>query len=167
MPLQQFPSLCMAGQRSPDMCKETLNVLGDRIAYMVYTEAGCAYYGWSYVVDCLLGSISTLGLKVACKLKEMIPDCKYVKDIGCKILVTDLINPYQIHEVDRSFMGKRDGVIVDKSRSYGKTNIFEDERYVVGIIDEGEQSICISSRNIRSNLFFEESSQVIDLGTVF
>jgi hypothetical protein len=60
----------------------------------------------------------------------MIPHCKYA-ETGRKILVTDVINPFQIpylgiNSTDNFF--SRDD----------KMHLFEDDRYVCGVIDEGE-----------------------------
>lgn len=112
--------------------ERTREILGDRIGYMVYTEAGNSYYGSSYVVDCLVGATSTLGVEVACKLRDMIPNCKYAVN-GRKILITDVINPFQMPGLSRGY--------VNEGSSYVGTDklfVLEDNRYVVGITDEKE-----------------------------
>ena len=116
------------GNHVPKIWKRTRDLLGDRIGYMVYTES-CTYNGGCYVVDCLVGAETTIGVEIACLLKTMIPKCKYAK-VGRKILITDVINPYQIPYIGRGykkFMSSNDSM-----------HIFEDERYVCGVIDEGE-----------------------------
>lgn len=116
----------------PVIWERTREILGDRTGYMVYTEAGCSYYGWCYVVDCLVGSTSTLGVEVACKLETMIPNCKYA-ETGRKILVTDVINPFQIPGLNRGYVNN-----AEKFVGSDKLYVLEDKRYVVGITDEGE-----------------------------
>lgn len=130
-PNNSFLQYCMEkGEKVPALWKRTSEILGDRMGYMVYTKNGCNYYGWCHVVDCLVGSTTTLGVEVACKLKALIPNCKY-SETGRKILVTDVINPYQIPDIrctgSNNFVGS------------DKVEVLEDDRYVVGITDEGEQ----------------------------
>lgn len=113
----------------PEIWERTNELLGDRKGYMVYTEAGCVWHGYCYVVDCLVGATSTIGIEVATHLKTLIPNCKYA-ETGRKILVTDVINPYQIPGLcmkGETFVS-----------SDGKVVILEDDRYVVGITDEGK-----------------------------
>ena len=109
--------------------KRTQELLGDRIAYMVYTPAGCNYHGYAYVVDALVGTTTTLGIEVATKLESLIPECKYAEK-GRKILVTDVINPFQIPGI----VGRVDGTFVSCKEVF----VREDERYVVAVKEEGE-----------------------------
>ena len=119
------------GDAVPANWKITQKLLGDRKGYMVYTKAGCAYYGYCYVVDALIGATDTLGIEVACKLQALIPVCKYA-ETGRMILITDVINPFQIPGVGRNSSGDTSEFVADENLA-----MFEDERYLVGIIDEG------------------------------
>ena len=100
----------------PAIWERTREILGDRTGYMVYTPNGYVDHEWCYVVDCLIGSTSTLGVRVASKLKELIPNCKYAVT-GRKILVTDLTNRESVGSVGQ---------------------FLEDERYLVNIVEEGD-----------------------------
>lgn len=112
------------------ICKRTYEILGGRIADMVYTKNGGAYGEERYVVDCLAGSTSTLGLEVACKLESMIPNEKN----GRKILITDINNPFQIPGLEYGYKDNKEAFIAPE-------NLFfrEDERYIVGITDEADE----------------------------
>lgn len=112
----------------PEFWERTREILGDRTGYMVYTENGCSNNDWCYVVDCLVGSTTTLGVEVACKLEAMIPDCVYGKT-GRKILVTDVISHFQIPGLNRK---------AEKFSGSDHMYVLEDNRYVVGITEEGE-----------------------------
>lgn len=87
----------------------TLDILGDRTYYMVYGKN--AFSNETYLVDMFLGGKSTLGLEVACVLRELIPEP------GKKIVIYDLINACQI-PID--------------------CKTYEDDRYWVGIQEDGE-----------------------------
>ncbi len=113
--------------------KRTREILGDRPGYMVYTEAGCSYKDWCYVVDCLVGATSTMGIEVACLLQHMIPKCKYA-EFGKKILITDVINPYQIPGIQRGYDNNREKFL----STTDSMHIFEDDRYVCGVMDAGD-----------------------------
>lgn len=117
------------GDKVPMFWKRTQQLLGDRILYMVYTPAGNHYNGWCHVVECLVGATATLGIEVATKLETLIPECEYA-ETGRKILVTDVIHPFQIpgigQKADGHFFGADD------------TFIREDERYVAVVKEEGE-----------------------------
>ena len=116
------------GKEVSDTWEKTREILGDRTGYMVYTEAGCAYQG-SYVVDCLMGAKSNIGIEIANTLKVLNPKCQYAQ-YGKKILITDVINPYQIPYIT---CGCGEFRTNDE-----KLHLFEDERYLCGIIGEGE-----------------------------
>ena len=119
--------------KAGEMWEKTESILGDRTGYMVYSEAGCNYHE-CYVVDALEGAEGTLGIEVATALKKLIPVCEYAK-IGKKILCTDLINPYQIP----AKIGEADGKwVLCMSEDPTKTLLFQDERYLIAIQDEGE-----------------------------
>ena len=126
-PNNEFVHYPMENGPVPVLWDRTREILGDRTGYMVYTEAGNSYYGSSYVVDCLVGSTTTLGVEVACKLRDLIQKCVYA-ETGRKILVTDVINPFQMPglsgNIDTGFIGS------------DKLFVLEDNRYVVGITDE-------------------------------
>ncbi len=117
----------------PEFWKRTREILGDRLGYMVYTEAGCSYNGWSYVVDALIGATNTMGVEIACLLQTMIPKCRYA-EVGRKILVTDVINPFQIPHIGRGYVNSQEKFMATSDDMH----IFEDKRYVCGVIDEGE-----------------------------
>lgn len=119
------------GDKIPEFWKYTKEILKDRHLYMVYTENGCTYKEDCYVVDCLTGSKGTMGIEIASLLKALIPQCEYPKT-GRKILVTDVINPYQIPDVISYYDGE------EKFKSLNEDmHIFQDERYLCGVIDEG------------------------------
>lgn len=132
-PNNSFLNYALEGNPVPEIWKRTRELLGDRTGYMVYTEAGCTYNGWCYVVDCLVGAETTIGVEIACLLKTMIPQCEYAKT-GRKILVTDVINPYQIPYIERGYINNMEKFMSSNDSMY----LFEDERYVCGVIDEGE-----------------------------
>ena len=117
----------------PEFWKRTREILGDRPGYMVYTKAGCSYNDWCYVVDCLIGATNTMGVEIACLLQTMIPKCKYA-EVGRKILITDVINPFQIPHIGRGYVNSQEKFMATSDDMH----IFEDERYVCGMIDEGE-----------------------------
>lgn len=119
------------GEKVPEFWERTREILGDRPGYMVYTEAGSSYKDGCYVVDCLIGATTTMGIEIANLLKMLIPNCKYA-EVGRKILITDVINPFQIPHISRTYL---DSPFVSISDDM---HIFEDERYVCAVIDEGE-----------------------------
>ncbi len=132
-PNNQFLSYQVHEDPVPEIWDRTKEILGDRKGYMVYTEAGDNYNGWCHVVDCLVGAKSTIGVEIASLLRTMIPHCEYAKT-GRKILVTDVINPHQIPCIYREYIGNTEKFMsCDDSM-----HIFEDERYVCGVTDEGE-----------------------------
>ena len=108
----------------------TREILGDRTGYMVYTPAGVAYYGTPYVVEFFCSAENTAALELACKLKHLIPVCKYAEE-GKKILITDVINPYQIPGLT---------VSGEEFVAYTGSNleVFQDAKYVVGLTEEEE-----------------------------
>ena len=109
----------------PCIWERTYSILGDRIHYMVYMQEKDLNHSNNTcnVIDCLVGSISTLGLRIAGMLRALIPYCKY-PEIGKKILVSDVISPLQIPNI----------ITIDNDKSY----MLQDERYIAGIVDEGE-----------------------------
>ena len=121
------------GDTVPANWKITQKLLGDRKAYMVNTKAGCAYYGHSYVVDALVGATDTLGIEVACKLQALVPVCKYA-EAGRMIVITDVINPFQIPGV----VGCNGSGDESRFVSGDDLTLIEDERYLVGITEEGD-----------------------------
>lgn len=130
-PSNSFMHYLLEGNEVPDIWNRTHELLGERIGYMVYTENGRSFKEWPYVVDCLMGAESTIGVEIACLLKMWIPQCEYGKS-GRKIWVTDLINPLQIPYVTRNAANKK----------FESTNermfVFEDERYLCGMTEECE-----------------------------
>lgn len=115
------------GKVSP-FWEQTQKLLGSRIGYMVYTPAGNSYNGGCHVVDCLVGATTPMGISIATKLETLIPKCIYA-EVGKKILLTDVINPFQIPGIRQLATGE----------FYSDdTFIREDERYVVGVVEEGE-----------------------------
>lgn len=132
-PNSSFLHYTLENNPVPEIWERTRELLGDRTGYMVYTDAGCVYNGWCYVVDCLVGVETSIGVEIACILKTMIPQCEYTKT-GRKILVTDVINPYQIPYIGHSYINSAEKFM----SSNDNMHIFEDERYVCGVIDEGE-----------------------------
>ena len=116
----------------PEFWERTREILGDRLGYMVYTKEGCSCNEWCYLVDCLIGATNTMGVEIACLLQTMIPKCKYA-EVGRKILVTDVINPFQIPHIGRGCVNSQEKFMATSDDMH----IFEDERYVCGVIDEG------------------------------
>lgn len=117
----------------PELWKRTCEILGERPVYMVYTKEGYVYNGWCYVVDCLVGATNTMGVEIACLLKTMIPECKYA-EVGRKILITDVINPFQIPHISLGYDNSQEKFMATSN----DVHVFEDERYVCGVIDEKE-----------------------------
>ena len=113
--------------------KRTREILGDRQGYMVYSGAGCSHNDWCYVVDCLVGATNTMGVEIACLLRSMIPTCRYA-EVGRKILITDVINPLQIPHIGRGYDSNGRKTFVSTNPN---VHVFQDERYICGIIDEG------------------------------
>lgn len=123
------------GDNIPENYQRTHELLGARPGYMVYTPGGVSYYGWPYVCDALIGATGTFGIEVACYLQTMIPTCVYA-ETGRKIWVTDLINPFAIPYIGRGY--DRDGHERLMTSDESKMKIFEDDRYVCGITEEGD-----------------------------
>ncbi len=92
----------------------TEEILEDRLGFMVYAPKAC--YKDGYVIDMFLGGESTLGLEVAVVLKCFVPECIY-PTVGKKILIFDVIDLELIP----------DGA-----------KLFQDNRYMVGVQDDGE-----------------------------
>jgi hypothetical protein len=114
--------------------KETEKILGDRIGYMVYSKDGYSY-SECYVVDALVDANSFMGIEIAMTLQYLIPVCKYAEE-GRPIICTDLINPYQMPAKIRENNGIWE-LCVDEDPS--KTFLFQDERYLVSIQDDGKE----------------------------
>ena len=120
---------------SQDFWGRTYKLLGARTYYMVYTNDAVNYKGDPYAVDCLVRAKSTIGIEIASLLKFMIPQCEYgEKKIGRKIVMTDVINPFQIPHIRIRYIDGKDTYVSD----YDTMHVFEDERYLCGVIDEGE-----------------------------
>ena len=117
----------------PEIWNRTRELLGDRPGYMVYTGSDLSYSEWPYVCDALIGATSTMGIEIACMLQTMIPECKYA-ETGRMILVTDVINPYSIPHAGHGYDSNGRDKVVSTDPSM---HIFEDNRYICGIIDEG------------------------------
>ena len=116
-----------------DFWDRTLEILEDRIGYMVYLKS-CNNYKGSYIVDALEGAEYTLGIEVACALKHLIPVCNYA-ECGKPIICTDLVNPYQIPAKIYECDGKWDLCL---SEDKEKTLLFEDDRYLIAIQHDDE-----------------------------
>ncbi len=72
--------------------KRALEILGDRIGYMVY-ETNSVSYKKSYIVSAIAESTGSLGIEIASHLRCLIPECNYLENIGKKISCVDVINP--------------------------------------------------------------------------
>lgn len=129
-PTNDFLHYEMEEKEIPKIWEDAKRTLGDRTGYMVYDKESCKHDGWCYAVDCLVGCTSYLGFYIAKKLKEMIPVCKY-GETGRKILLTDVLDPYKIPGLCFTESDHRYAFSQDLS-------VREDDRYVVGIRDEGE-----------------------------
>jgi len=114
--------------------KITKNLLGDRLGYMVYPNAGYSYKG-AYVVDALKLTDSILGIQVASTIQSFIPRCEYAK-IGLPIICTDVLNPYQI-PVNIKENDKGEWFLDCKEDT---TILYQDERYLV-VVDKKEQEV--------------------------
>lgn len=123
--------------------EETMNLLGDRIGYMVYTKEGNNIAGECYIVDALMGAKGKLGIQIASALKRIIPTCVYA-EVGCPIVCTDILNPNQLLSKGEMRDGKWTCLENGKKTSNGQdaTNFYEDERYSV-IVQEGEGEVRI------------------------
>lgn len=122
---------------------ETMELLGDRIGYMVYTANGNSITGECYIVDALMGAKGTLGIQIAAALKQIIPTCIYAEK-GCPIVCTDLLNPNQILSNERVENGKWTCLEAGRKTCSGQdaTSLYEDERYFV-LIQEGKDEVRI------------------------
>lgn len=122
------------GENIPKGYARTRELLGDRPGYMVYTDGGVSYYGYPYVCDCLIGATGTMGIEIATYLQTLIPVCEYAKT-GRMILCTDVINPSCIPNIRRGYDANNQEIYVSIDSSM---KVFEDERYVCAITDEGD-----------------------------
>ena len=127
-PSESFEQYEKEHNEIPEFWKFTRCLLGDRPKYMAYIESDSYYNGWPYVVDCLIGATNTMGIEIACMLKQMNPK------VGRKILVTDVINPFKIPQICRCWLGDQEVFTAISDDMY----LFEDNRYMCGMIDEGE-----------------------------
>jgi hypothetical protein len=89
-PRNNFTNFSERQNNKNSLSDKTLKILGDRTHYMVYNND---FFNkdipYSSVVEVFLGeNNTTLGLEVACVLRELIPECVYNK-IGKKILIRD------------------------------------------------------------------------------
>lgn len=114
------------GKELPEIWTRTSELLGDLTGYMVYTEAGVSYYGWPYVCDALIGATSTMGVEIACQLKHA--------QTGRMILVTDVLNPFAIPHIGSGYDSNGRETFVSTNPDM---HVFQDDRYICGIIDEG------------------------------
>lgn len=109
----------------------SMELLGDRIGYMVYLKHRVRYEGWPNVVVLFEGDDTLLPIEVATTLAEFIPVCQYGKS-GKKIEVEDIINPLQIEGIRRTNEGKfvgGNGLVV-----------FENPNFIVGL-KNGEDKV--------------------------
>lgn len=116
--------------------KNAVEILGDRIGYMVYSEAGTSYRDfWCHIVDAMKGATGTLGIQIASVLAALIPNCKYNEN-GRPIVCTDIINPYAICKS----LEEQDGKWSFKKgwESHGIL-LLQDERYLVAIQDKDQE----------------------------
>ena len=127
--------------------EKIVELLGDRIGYMVYDQKDHAW-GRYYpsVVEALLGGNGSLGFRVARYLRNIIPVCRYA-EIGKKIVIHDVLSPSQIagdilyfrdESFERwAFFGKDgkahpdDPITIKDGRA-----IFSDERFLVVVVDK-------------------------------
>ena len=121
------------GEKISDNYDRVCELLGARVNFMVYPYGEENYNGWPYVCDCLAGATGTIGIEIARHLQFLIPDCQYGKS-RCKILCTDVINPFAIPFADLKDDGKWCG-------TQNKMVIFEDERFICGIMEEGQEVV--------------------------
>lgn len=123
--------------------EKTMELLGERVGYMVYTRDGNAPSGECYIVDALLGARGTLGIQIASALKQLIPTCIYAER-GCPIVCTDILNPNQLLSKAREENGRWTCIGTDRRTCSGQeaASLYEDERYYV-IVQEGDGEVRI------------------------
>lgn len=126
-----FNLYILDGNPITDAWMRTEKILGDLPELMTYTKNGYAYANYCYAVDCLVGSTSDLGEKIANQLKQW---CG--KKGNTRILITDLINPYQIPGIAQAFSRTENGDFFSTDK-----NLFvcEDSRYVCGILNKEKE----------------------------
>lgn len=110
--------------------KRALEILGDRIGYMVYENDSVSYTG-AYVVLAIAESSGSLGIEIAAHLRCLIPECYYSEDIGKKISCVDVINPALLlgnivfNDKEWENIDPKSGII-----------LLQDERFLVTIQDQ-------------------------------
>lgn len=111
-----------------ELSEKALDILGDRIGYMVYLDPNYSFDSYSYILYAL--AESSLCLDIAKTLVSLIPECTYAKTgrlISCHDL-NDVKNfPVPIVETN--------GIHIIEEHPE-KTFFFEDERFVILIQDE-------------------------------
>lgn len=124
-------------------CEKIMELLGDRIGYMVYSNDGNVPWGECYIVDALLGGDGILGIQIAAALKQLIPTCIYATK-GCPIVCTDILNPNQLLSKAREENGRWTCIGTDRKTCSGQeaASLYEDERYYV-VVQEGEEEVRI------------------------
>ena len=118
--------------------KEVQELLGSRMAYMVYPKGSSNPKG-SYIVDCLVGDKDgDVSIKIATALCMLIPQCDYPY-IGKRIECADIINVYQM-PVE---LTNKDGYyMLSRKEDMDYNFVFEDKRYVI-LIRDLEEKVAI------------------------
>lgn len=80
-------------EHKTDAGERALEILEDRIGYMVYETDSVSYNTLAYVVSAIAESTGSLGIEIASHLRCLIPECNYLENIGKKISCVDVINP--------------------------------------------------------------------------
>lgn len=118
--------------------QEVQELLGSRMAYMVYPKGSSNHKG-SYIVDCLVGDKDgDVSIKIATALCMLIPQCDYPY-IGKRIECADIINVYQM-PVE---LTNKDGYyMLSRKEDMDYNFVFEDKRYVI-LIRDLEEKVAI------------------------
>lgn len=112
-------------------------ILGCRLAYMVYDKAPIFENGYCYVVDALVGAKSDIMIEAAKAIRELTQGYEYPKDER-PIVCEDVKRPEDI-PMDIASVGDRMRLVHDAgSKDFGKISLYEDQRYVVAVADGGD-----------------------------
>lgn len=120
-------------EHKTDAGKRALEILEDRIGYMVYETDSVSYSTGAYVVSAIAESTGSLGIEIASHLRCLIPECNYLENIGKKISCVDVINPNQL--MGEIVYNNEDWINLDP---HSGISLLQDERFLVTIKDEEE-----------------------------
>ena len=119
-----------------------LSILGQRVNYISYSKSRSAYYGrCTHMAKILRFSYGNLGIEVATKLAEMIPE---TMKAGSSIWCEDIITPYSI---DEHMVRENDGTWRFNEAGDPRSEfLFQDGKFLVYISRwrENKNKICVS-----------------------